>query len=86
MATPSQSARRILGADHPLARVETALAGTRNQAVVCAVLIAGSPVMTGFRICCRGLSFGNESRIAATTRSREKMLLDARAIYCCPFS
>ena len=45
MATPSQSARRILGADHPLARVETALAGTRNQAVVCAVLIAGSPVM-----------------------------------------
>ena len=44
MATPSQSARRILGADHPLARVEAALAGARNQALVCVVLIAGSPV------------------------------------------
>jgi hypothetical protein len=45
MTMPSQSARRILGADHPLARVETGLAGARDQALVCAVLIAGSPVM-----------------------------------------
>src|SRR5689334_18059949 len=45
MSTPSLSAHRILGADHPLARVETALAGATNQALVCALVIAGSPVM-----------------------------------------
>ena len=30
--------------------------------------------ITGLRDCSRGSSFGNESRIAATTISREKML------------
>jgi hypothetical protein len=45
MTMPPQSARRILGVDHPLARVEAALAGARNQALVCALLIAGSPVL-----------------------------------------
>ena len=45
MATHSQSALRILGADHPLARVEAALAGARDQAVVCGFLLAGSPVV-----------------------------------------
>ena len=36
--------------------------------------------ITGLRHCRRGSSFGNESRIAATTMSREKMLAAARAI------
>jgi hypothetical protein len=35
--------------------------------------------MTGLRIWLRGSSFGNESRIAARTSSREKMLADLRA-------
>ncbi len=39
------SARRILGEDHPLTSVETSLQSVRNQALVCVVLIVGSPAM-----------------------------------------
>ena len=40
--------------------------------------------MTGFFSCSRGSSFGNESRVAARTRSRENMLVERRAISCSP--
>ena len=42
--------------------------------------------ITGFRICDRGLSFGNESLTAASTSSREKMLPRAPDHRLLPFT
>ena len=45
MRSTSTTTRRFLGEGHPLTRVEESLATVRNQALVCAALIAGSPAM-----------------------------------------
>ena len=57
-------------------------ARSRKKITVVITLPSSTMNITGFLNCFRGSSFGNESRIAATVRSREKMLELWRAIYC----
>ena len=55
-------------------------ARSRKKITVVMTLPSSTMNITGFLNCFRGSSFGNESRIAATVRSREKMLALWRAI------
>ena len=71
-STVSQS-QNAIAADEPEAG-RVARARSRKKIPVVITLPSSTMNITGFRICCRGSSFGNESLTAARTMSREKML------------
>ena len=77
-STVSQSHTAIVATNQrPLVSPRTRL---RTKIPVVMTLPSSTMNITGFRTCERGSSFGNESRIAARTSSREKTLPRAPAI------
>ena len=81
-STVSQSQTAIVATNQRLAVWPRAR--SRKKIPVVITLPSSTMNITGFRACVRGSSFGNESRIAASTSSREKTLPLARAITCPP--
>ncbi len=76
--TVSQSQIAITPTNHSSAVCPRARSSTKIAVVI--TLPSSTMNMTGLRTWLRGSSFGNESRIAASTSSFEKRLADVRAI------
>ncbi len=79
-STVSQSQIAIVATNQRLPVWPRASSSTKIPVVI--TLPSSTMNMTGFVHCRRGSSFGNESRIAASTSSREKTLPRARGHHC----